>query len=229
MTYTNRAFVPTDENEGTVRLLESLFDYDAEILRMVIEGERFSGKSTLIHHVARKLEQDDSDSVFFCTGADLSIALVSGADDSFFVKLGSRKTLFVDSFELLLNHEDGQQLATLLLEERLRNEGSTIIVSGTPLKHLVVEQPLKIALEEFTFATIEPLDDLGKIEYVFLLLNEYKTDTSPELDNEAAAFLAAEAADFRSMENAVRYIFSCEDYADVDVMDVAMLKDALKE
>ena len=222
-------FVRNRGNALAVQAMEHLQDLQCPSKRLFIEGPSKAGKSALVRGWAEDASKKDAgDAVFACSGADIAMALQFEADDSFFDRLGAAPVLIIDDLEPLIRAERGDQLLSLMLAERERQNFSTVITSRKPLADYAFAEAGE-SMRSFRVIDIEPLDEEGMREFVCVVFAEYATDVSPVLDDGAAETIAAMMQGrFSDMENAARYLATDEDCAKLGALDAATVEELLR-
>lgn len=228
-----KKFVCMSQNEAAHEALKDLaFAKDGPSC-VAITGPRWSGKSTLIHECAESIEEKDPSLVFVCTGADIAMAISMDADDSFFERLGSSSVLIVDNYDLLLRSESGPQMTKLMLEERSKNGGRTVVVLNEDLEQCCSEDSLgemRAVFARFAFFDLVPLDAAGRRGYVRWMEDVYRCDASPALDDGAVCFLAERSdSTFRDIENEVAFLMTGTDLEPGALVDESLARRLLEE
>lgn len=224
-----QSFVVHPSNAVAYKVVTSLARQGSASLRLLIEGPRGSGKSSLVRGFASDAEQSgQTGHVFICSGSDIAMALQFEADDSFFDRVGSVPVLLIDDLEPLVNSERGDFFLSLLLAERSRQDISTVITSDTPFgKYCLADS--KALLDTFVTIQMQPLDSEGQADFVRLAQQSCRTAQSPALCEEAIGYLAEQfCTDYFGMEAAVQYLMTDEGCRNCQVISLQKVQELLR-
>lgn len=219
------------ESPGNAEALKAFKNLNSGIpiqLEVIVEGPKGSGKSALVKGIAEDaVRNGEGMTIFACSGADIALALMDESNDFFFENLGERPILVIDDLASLVRVDKGDQLLSLLIDERRRLGLSTAIMLDEPLSSFNLTESAD-RLESFRHISISPLDNEGKAGFVRMVENEYRKETSPSVDDEAVAFIVeAFGASFADMENAMRYLMTDEDCSKLGAIDAAIAEKLL--
>ena len=205
-------YVRTAQNEEACAAIDKMNGASATPVRVIIKGPHYSGKSALVRGVGEDAIRNGAEMMLFtCSGFDIAMALAQEADDSFFERLGETPSLIIDDISGLKKVAKGDQLLSLLIEERNKHGLSTALTTAEDIK--AKDYPLSAPLlEKFETIEINPIDNKGRACYVRMIEDARKTDKSPSLTNETVDYIANEFAQtFFDMEAATRYFMEDED------------------
>ena len=214
-------YVRTAQNEEACAAIDKMNGASATPVNVIIKGPHYSGKSALVRGVGEDAIRNGAEMMLFtCSGFDIAMALAQEADDSFFERLGETPSLIIDDISGLKRVAKGDQLLSLLLEERKKHGLSTALTTTEDITE--TDYPLSASyLSKFDVIEINPIDNEGRSSYVKLIAEDRKKDDSPALTDEAVDYIANEfASTFFDMESAARYFMEDEDCRKLDKIDV---------
>lgn len=223
-------FVRCPANEEAARVFDDLNGGIPTATRAVVAGPRHSGKTTLARALGADAQRNGAEQlVFVCSGADIALALMDEDNDAFFERLGATAVLVIDDVAPLARAEKGDQLLALLIEERDRLGLSTALMADGALEdyELPLSAPL---LADFRTVTAGALDEEGRQAFVRQAQAEYRAEASPDLTEDAVAFIANELpGGLPDREMAVRYLMTDPDCAVLGTIDGAAARRLLQQ
>lgn len=185
------AVVITEGNKEAVRAVADITQAHESPVNVFLVGPEASGKTMLMR--ARQLDKDllSTKTVVYRPCKELPEALRADVYDGYLEELAEADVLLLDDFEgFYEDKEIGPMMCKLLLQERARRGGDTVISSRKPLDahDLSFFEGL---LDRFVEVSMAPLAEGNAEAYVQKVYAQYRDEEkSPVLSEESLAYLA---------------------------------------
>lgn len=185
------AIVVTEGNKRAVEVITDITQEHEYPVNVFLVGLEESGKTMLLR--ARQTDKDllSTKTVLYRPCKELPEALRADVYDGYLEELAEVDVLLLDDFEgFLADEEIGPMMCKLLLQERARRGGSTVISSRMPLEQhdLTLFEGL---FDDFTEIEMLSLGEGEALAYVQRVYEQYRDEeTSPVLADEALSYVA---------------------------------------
>ena len=212
--YEKAHFPRTTANEIPYDVLNSIRESE-EPVNVLIYGDSKVGKSVLASNASKKFHEKES---LFCGMSDivLRLRLTLEEEEAFFDRIGSAPVLFLDNFETAFDTDAGSYMVALLLQERQRQNFSTILISRKSLDTVPYDEvaqkvnpeaaeTLKKDLAAFTEYEIKPLDAENRRQAIAEFVN-LSSDGTVTMSEEAIADIEQSIASIADIETLIKHI-----------------------
>lgn len=183
--------IETAGNAKAVNIVKQVTEQREYQTKVFLVGPEGSGKTTIMR--ARQLDRDllSTKSVVYRPCKELPEALRADVYDGYLEELGNCNVLLLDDFEgFWADDELGPLMCKLLLQERNRQGGDTIISSRKPLSDYDLGM-FEGLFDDFVEVEIAPIEGEDLVSYIKTVQEQYRDETkSPVLSDEAIEYLA---------------------------------------
>lgn len=183
--------VRTDGNREAIERIVDITNEHDKPVKLFLVGPESSGKTEIMR--ARQLDRDllSPKRVLYRPCKELPEALRANVYETYLEDLATYEVLFLDDFEGFWEDEElGPEMCKLLLMERNRRGGDTVIASRKPMAEHDLSGFGKL-FDDFEEIRIERLNYDEMVDYVNMLVGIYTIeDQSPVLSPEAIDYIA---------------------------------------